>query len=547
MSQDDEFVVIGDIRTMATRGMTSARAMKVRGGQIAAVSAREDLTADTVYDFGDRVVLPGFCDPHSHAEVAAATQEMVDLRAPQHGSISDVLDEISLAVAAGKGGEAKFLVAQANLFFDQKLAEGRYPLLTELDSVTRDHAIAIQAGGHVTILNSKAMELAEIGRFKTGESGVSGQAVVEMGDDGLPTGVVSEIDGYLPIPQPSEADFERLISQAFHDLYTRFGVTSLGEISHTPESLAAMSRVAGSSKSLRVDVALWVPYTLGLDDLVDWRSKLSSVKESEFFHVAGVKMFCDGGYSAHNAATLTPYLPEFSVEPNSYGQLAMTREGIAAAVVLADQAELQLVVHTNGERAQVELAEGVVAALEAGHGRRPVRSEHAGNLNTSDMTTDAWRRAGLVPVSQPVFLYNFGDFIPRLLGEPAEHGQFNFRRLLDDGWHMCGSSDYLLGSEVGQSNPLFGVWCAVKRQGFGGDIIEPDQRVSVDEGLRMHTIYAAEAMGIDGSRGSLEAGKAADFVVLDKSPFGLRTEDELLDILVDNVFVDGVLVHERSD
>jgi predicted amidohydrolase YtcJ len=175
-----------------------------------------------------------------------------------------------------------------------------------------------------------------------------------------------------------------------------------------------------------------------------------------------------------------------------------------------------------------------------------VRSEHAGNLNTSSETTDAWRRAGLIPVSQPVFLYNFGDFVPKLLGEPAERGQFNFRRLLDDGWHMCGSSDYLLGSEVGQSNPMFGVWCAVKRQGFGGEIIEADQHVTVDEALRMHTLYAAGAMGIADTRGSLEPTKCADMIVLNRSPYDVHTDDALLDIKVDYVFVAGGIINQRD-
>jgi predicted amidohydrolase YtcJ len=478
--------------------------------------------------------------------VAAATLGMVDLRAPMHANVSDVLDELRSAVASGRGGESRFLVAQANLFFGEKLAERRFPTLKELDSATGDHALVIQAGGHVTILNSKAMQLAEIGRFKTGESGVSGQAIVQLGADGLPTGVVSEIDGFLPIPQPTPDEFEVLLRRAVSELYTQFGVTTMGNITHTVESVQAFSRVVDASRSLRVTSALWVPYTLTLDEAFAWPEHITISGPEAFFTINGVKLFCDGGYSARNAATLTPYMPEFAVEPNSYGQLALRRDYIAAAVAAAHAASMQLVVHTNGERAQIELAEGVIAAADAGYVGTPVRSEHAGNLNTSTLTTAAWRRAGLVPVSQPVFLYNFGDFVPQLLGHPAQRGQFNFRRLLDDGWHMCGSSDYLLGSEVGQSNPLFGVWCAVKRQGFGGQIIEPDQRVTIDEALRMHTLYAAEAMGVAETRGSIEAGKYADLVVLDRSPHGVSTEDELLDIRVDYVLVDGKIVYARD-
>ena len=540
-----EFVVYGDIRTMDQAG-TSARAMLVRDGRIAALSQCRDLEGAATHDFGERVVIPGFCDPHSHVETAGATLAMVDLRAPEHGSVQDVLDEISTAIAAGKGGPDEFLVAQANLFFDQKLAEKRYPLLSELDRVTGDRPIVIQAGGHVSILNSKAMELAQIGRFSTGDAGTTGAAIVDLDEHGLPTGVVSEIDGYLPIPQPDAAEFETLIERAVTELYLRYGVTTLGDISHTPESLTALSKVAARSRSVRVHTALWAPHTLDLDQVIDWRARFPGLTASDFFTVDGLKVFADGGYSAHNAATLTPYLPEFALEDDYYGQVNMERAAIARAVAVASAAGLNLLVHTNGERAQIELAEGVLLARDNGHTAVHVRSEHAGNLNTSSRTTDAWRRAGLVPVSQAVFLYNFGDFIPALLGEPARHGQFHFRRLLDEGWRVSSTSDYLLGSELHQTNPLFGVWCAVKRQGFGGEVIEPEQSVSVDEAIRMHTVHAAEAMGLADTRGSLENGKYADFLVLDRNPFTVAAADDLLDVAVDQVWTNGVLVHSKA-
>lgn len=543
MGPGTEFVVHGDIRTMDDAG-TAARSMLVRDGRIVALSGRHDLDSAVSYDFGDRVITPGFCDPHSHVETAGATLAMVDLRAPQHGSVEDVLDAISTAVAAGKGGQDKFLVAQANLFFDQKLAERRYPLLAELDRVTGDHAIVIQAGGHVSILNSKAMELAKIGRFSTGEAGTTGAAIIDMDEHGLPTGVVSEIDGFLPIPQPDAAEFEQLIGRALEELYLQYGVTTVGDISHTPESLGALSRVASRSRAVRVHTALWAPHTLPMDQVVDWRAQFPDLLLSDFFTVDGLKIFADGGYSAHNAATLTPYLPEFALEDDYYGQLNLERAAIAQAVAIAAAADLNLLCHTNGERAQIELAEGVLLARDAGHTSTHVRSEHAGNLNTSTKTTEAWRRAGLVPVSQAVFLYNFGDFIPGLLGEPARQGQFNFRRLLDEGWRVSSTSDYLLGSELNQTNPLFGVWCATKRQGFGGEVIEPDQAVSIEEAFKMHTLHAAEAMGLAESRGSLEAGKCADFVSWARDPFAVADADGILDVAAEQVWTDGVKVYE---
>src|SRR5262249_8782618 len=147
------------------------------------------------------------------------------------------------------------------------------------------------------------------------------------------------------------------------------------------------------------------------------------------------------------------------------------------------------------------------------------------------------------PVSQPGFLYNFGDFLPRLLGDPVRRGRFPFRTLTEQGWTLCGSSDYLHGAEERQSNPLFGVWCCVARQGFLGEVLVPDESISVDQALRMFTINAAKAMGV-GDRGSIEHGKVADFIVLAEDPREVSV-DRIPDVAVDYVFVDGRLVHAR--
>lgn len=135
--------------------------------------------------------------------------------------------------------------------------------------------------------------------------------------------------------------------------------------------------------------------------------------------------------------------------------------------------------------------------------------------------------------------------MPTYLGEALDHGRFPFRTMLNDGWHISGSSDVFWGSEEDQSNPLLGVWCSVARRDFWGNVLEPSEAITVTEALRMHTLYAAEALGVQGSRGSLEAGKLADLVVLDKDPREIPA-NEIRGVKVDYVFVDGVMAYERE-
>jgi predicted amidohydrolase YtcJ len=258
--------------------------------------------------------------------------------------------------------------------------------------------------------------------------------------------------------------------------------------------------------------------------------------------VSGLKLFADGGYSARNAAARTPYLnPDGSA--GHMGKVNLSVEEIADAMRRTAAAGMQLAVHGNGERAQDIICEGILGSGV----EEPTapRIEHAGNVLTDFAATELWRRASVIPVPQPVFLYNFGEGLASYLGPSVEKGRFPFRSLLDAGWRISGSSDCHLGCEERQTNPLFSVWCCVAREGFHGNPIQPEETISVIEALRMHTLYAAEAIRQEDDRGSLEPGKRADVIVLDRDPRQVSTS-ELPDVKVDFVFVDGRQVHARE-
>jgi predicted amidohydrolase YtcJ len=151
---------------------------------------------------------------------------------------------------------------------------------------------------------------------------------------------------------------------------------------------------------------------------------------------------------------------------------------------------------------------------------------------------ELWQRAGILPVPQPVFIYTFGDYFEDYLGEYGTRGRFPFKRLLSEGWRLSGSSDVWVGSEREATNPMFSVWCCVARESYAGRVIDPDEGVDVLQALRMHTLDAALALGEDGERGSIEPGKAADLVVLDRDPLSSATGD-LRSIRASEVYLGG--------
>lgn len=516
----------------------------VDGGAIIAVLPESDLDgverARTV-DLGERVLMPGFVDPHAHAEVAAkASHAMVDVRAPGCPTMAAVLDTLRANVHRARDG---WLVAQANLFFDQKLGDRRFPTRDELDTVSTDLAVAVRAGGHLSILNSRALQLAGIDEhYRAVDYSITGKPSVHRDDAGRPTGVVTEMDKLLPFPTLDSATARAAIEEGIQTLFTANGVTSIGEISESlDEGLATYDAaiVAGRIHA-RIHVYLWTPGTVTLEQACDHRSWAHLSSDPTMLNIQGVKAFADGGYSAARAALTRPYVHG---DRHNCGEIALSTEQIAELAEHTQRAGLQLAVHANGDRAQLEVCRALAALPHRGPGAPRIRIEHAGNFVPDyPALSAAWRAAGIVPVPQPVFIYNFAEFIPGYVGDYARDRQFPLRRMIDDGWPVSGSSDVWVGSEIGQTNPFLGISSAVNRRTFHQHVLDADQRVSIYEALRMHTVGGAYALGEEGTRGSLEAGKYADIIALDRNP--LETDPtNLLDIVVEDVFVAGEHVY----
>jgi predicted amidohydrolase YtcJ len=546
-SHADVVLLSDHVLTMADAPGGDAGCVAIAGGRILATAPRSEaqrfIGPDTqVIDVGARPVLPGFIDVHAHYEVAARVlYETIDCRAPQCSSIDDVLSKLSDNLGEARDG---WLVGQANLFFDQKLAERRLPTREELDTVSTDVAIALRAGGHITVLNTRGLERAGIDRdFRSPEHSVTGIPIVERDEHGDPTGVVREMDNLLPVPRVEGDELATALRDGARELFTANGVTTVGEISETLDGIRRMDELHRSGDlGLRVDVYLWAPGTVSVDDACNWRAVLPLSAGDDLLRVKGLKLFADGGYSAASAAVKRPY----TMHPHSCGTVALAAEDVTSAFHRTQEAGLQLAVHANGDRAQEEVCAAIEAAGGSPAGPLRTRIEHAGNfLPEPEVTIDAWRRAGIVPVPQPIFLYTFGDFFPTYLGDYGAQGRFPFRSLIADGWRISGSSDVWIGSEAGATNPMLSIWSSVKRQTFNGAVIDPQEAIDVEEALRMHTIYAAEVLGEEAAKGSLEPGKLADVIVLDRDPRAVDP-DGLLDVKVDLVFLGGRCVHDRS-
>ena len=526
--------------TMAGSPSRDQDAVAVKGDTIAGVGPSDAVLGAlgqdfTTYDFGTRPIMPGFIDVHVHPEMASlALYNRVDVHTPPRETIDDVIEAFRERMDMAE--ETGWLFGHGSLFQDQKLKDKRLPDRHDLDKVSTDIPVAMMAGGHNLILNSKALEIVGIGPgFR-----VPAGATVELDDSGHPNGIIKDLEHLLPIPRPDLSTKEKALKAISREHLTANGVTTIGDISHSSEGIELADRLIGSGDiNVRFRTYIWAPRLMSIKDACQWQEHLTINSDDKYMRIQGVKMFADGGYSAALAAVKLPYVGR----NGSRGKLGLNRRQILNAMVGTREAGLQLIIHCNGERAQESMCKVAIELGDPPTGRMVNRMEHAGNFVSDPGTRELWRKAGIMPAPQAVFLYTFGDYFPVYMGDYASKGRFSFRTMLDDGWELPCSSDGS-GSEVRHLNPFFSIWCAVKRETFTGQIIDPEQRVSVEEALKMHTIYPAAALGEQDSKGSLETGKLADIVVLNRDPMGM-TGDELLDVKVDYVFLGGREVYRR--
>ncbi|VDC33614.1 amidohydrolase [Pseudogemmobacter humi] len=547
MTNHAETVVLGQrVITMEPGARRDWQGVAIRDGRITRLIRRSELAEvagphTVVHDLGERVLMPGFVDVHAHSEVMCRTgRTTIDCRAPGCGSVADVQEILSQGLAGRAPGE--WIVGQANLFFDRKLAGGRLPTRAELDRVSCDHPIALRAGGHITVLNSKALEVSGIDRnYVPPAFSTTGPPQVERDAGGEPTGVVKEMDMLLPLPTVAADDLKPALEAGIRESFTRYGVTCIGEISETTEGMQAFSELAEEGRlPAAMRFYIWAPGTMKLEHAARWREHFALGADPADVRVQGIKLFADGGFSARSAAVTCPYLGT-----DSCGEIAFSKYFFRRAVELTAGSGLQLSVHANGDRAQQWLCARLLELGGATSGPTRMRIEHAANLMPDIETMEWWARAGIIPSPQAVFIYTFGEYFADYLGDFGRRGLFPFRSLMEQGWRLNASSDVWVGSEPEATNPFFSIWCSLKRQAWSGAILAAEEAIPLEEALRMHTLDGAATLGEADVRGSLAPGKYADIIAPSADPFAVPI-DALRHLEADFVMARGRCVLDRN-
>jgi predicted amidohydrolase YtcJ len=515
-----------------------AEALAVRDGKILDVGTEAELAGcvsprTKVLDLEGRTVLPGLIDVHAHAIEWAKSelQSEVEISYQSVHSIAEIAERVKRSAGTRKAGE---WIRGAG--WDQdKLAEQRYITRGDLDRVAPDNPVYLgHRTGHLAAVNSVALRLAKI----TGATADPPGGVIEHDAGGEPTGILKdnamELVSKLFPADPADLSVEAAKYVSEHALEA--GLTTIHNISVQPEEMRAYQE-ARRRGWLKVRVQM-VPLVSKLADAERLAaSGLYTGFGDDQLKLGAVKMFADGGMGAR---TIAIYPPELKGEKNPLGLLVWKTEEMQKAHLLLAWAGWQLVTHAIGDRAIDQVLDSYARVKkELGLKDARFRIAHCGIATPT--IQKRMREIGVIADGNPAFIYWIGSYFATY-GAERTRWAYPAKSYIENGVVEAAGSDV----DVTPLRPWWGIWAAVVRREAQTDkVLAPEERLTVREALRLYTRNAAYDGFEEKQKGSLEAGKLADFIVVDRDVLTAPAE-ELKDVSVLKTFVGGELVYEKS-
>ena len=531
-------------------------AMAVEDGRIVALGekakafAAEHADAKRV-DLGGRMVLPGLMDSHAHP-VAAATYEF-DHPVPDIADISQLLDYIAGRAKALPEGS---LIGISQIFIT-RLKEQRYPTREELDRVAPKHPVQFSTGPD-SMLNSLALKLAGIDRNFKVPAGSAG--VVEFDAQGEPTGLMHafspSIKAKSPKKSPTAAETRELVKKLFAD-YNSVGFTTIADRGASGGNVAVYQALR-DEKALTVRLRL--SHTFGTGTV--WRTtelELEKIinhpltKPDPMLQIIGTKIWLDGGMLTGSALMLEPWGVSSIygiADPNYRGVQRTPSTHLAKMVRKVAGAGLQFTAHSVGDGAVKLLLDTYDEVAKDTPNLRPTLREtrpcitHC-NFMTPDSIAQA-ARLGAVIDMQPIWFHLDGATLLKQFGNERMSRFQPLRALFDAKVPVGGGSDHMqkIGSlrSINPYNPWLAMWITVGRKcRFLDEPLHPEGGLTREEAIRLYTINNAQILFMEKDAGSLEPGKRADFIIIDRDVLKCPLDD-LKDTQVRETWLDGKLV-----
>ena len=534
--QDADLVVFNAKVSTVDAGAPSAEAFAVKAGRFAAVGSTQDIKAligkgTQAYDAKQMTIVPGFTDCHNHAPGNTLLYEVIvgNPYEVEFVTIKSIVEKLRAKARETPPGTW----VEGYFFDDTKVKDKRQLNVHDLDEVSRDHPVAVQhRGGHTSYYNSKALEMAGItkntpnpagGTFDRDENGDLNGRVTDRA-----RGAISRVGNRATVPGDQKLQRDRDGLAYISKQFVRYGLTS---VHHEGGDLFALQQVRARGELLH-RVSYEATGSV-LEALIT--SGIATGFGDEWIRFGATSEHTvDGSFSERTMALSQPYP---GTNPPYKGNVTETQDELNAWIERVHRAGIQVNCHANGDVA----IDMVLTAFERAQQLFPRADARPKITHCTLVNDDLLRRlkaTGTVPAVFTTYAYYNPDKF-RFYGEELMKRCMAFRSLLDAGVPAATGSDF----SPGPFAPLMGIQGMVTRTGWDGETWGANQRISVDEALRVNTLNGAYASREEAIKGSIAPGKLADFVVLSED---LHTVDKekIKDVQIVRTVVGGSTVYQ---
>ncbi len=522
-----DILVVGKILTMNSYTPV-AEAMAIKGDRILAVGDLEEVlpfagASTERIDAKSHTITPGFIDAHSHplfAEEAVG----VNVNLPR---IEDVKKALARKATQTPPGHW----VRGVMYDDTKFIDERPLNRNDIDQAVKNHPVYVaHRGGHTAVVNSKALEIAGItmdtpdpvgGKFYRENREFTGKVAEHAIDVFFKVGIWPIIDRSV------RQEAVRISSQNM----AASGLTSTTDSFGTRDDLIAYQD-ARRNNQLHFRVSFMPKGGSAIFDGLK-TAGIGSGYGDEMIRIGAVKYSADGSASERTMSMSTPY----QGKPNDFGILTMTQDEIYEAVDDAVAHDFRVGIHANGDVAINMVLNAYEKVLKNHKGVNPRhRIEHCSLVN--DELLGRIKAAGVIPTPFYTYVYYHGNKWVDY-GYEKMQKMFAHRSFLDAGIPVAPASDYT----PGPYEPMMAIQSMVTRKDVRGRVWGPDQKISVSDAMRICTMHGAYASFEEDLKGSLEAGKLADFVILEKDPHEVNP-DEIVNIKIVKTVLGGKTTFE---
>ncbi|RPJ58197.1 MAG: amidohydrolase [Acidobacteria bacterium] len=533
-----------------------AEAMATRGDRIVAVGTTAEIRKlagpeTRVIDLKGQTVLPGLIDSHMHP--TAASMYEFDHEVPEMQTIADVLRYIRARAELLPDGR---WISLSQVFIT-RLRERRYPTRAELDEAAPRNPVVFRTGPDAS-LNSLALKLSGIDRNFQITDGQPGR--IEKDSIGEPTGILRSCSRFIkyadPGKKPTADDRLKRLRQMVVD-YNSVGITSIVDGDASDDELALYKTLKERGElTCRTFVALSIDAQLPMEKIRDRIRQAASNplhRYDNMLWVRGAKSYLDGGMLTGSAYMREPWgvSKVYSIQdPNYRGMLFIQPDKLYEIMKEALANDLQFTAHSVGDGAVHAFID---AAERIDRNDFRVRDKRPCLTHSNFMTLEAVKKMAELGVTanlQPSWLWLDAATLIKQFGQ-ARLAYFQpYKTIFELGANVGGGSDHMqkIGSlrSINPYNPFLGMWITVTRKGrWMEGSLHPEQIITRQQAIQLYTIKNAFLTFEEKEKGSLEPGKLADFVILDRDILSCPV-DEIRSIGVEQTWLGGRLVYSRG-